>query len=138
MIIGCPECGRKNRIDLSKLPSTGQCGACGEKFGNIAVPIDADTRTFDEILRTSSLPVLVDFWAPWCGPCKRAAPEVARAAKQLGGRALVVKVDTEKNQDVAQRLGISGIPYFAVFRNGRKVAEQTGLVDANRLVALVG
>lgn len=137
MIVGCPACKKKNRIRLDRLPETGQCGACQEPFGQIAVPIDADTRTFDAILDSSALPVLVDFWAPWCGPCKQAAPHVAEAAKRLQGRALVVKVDTERNPDLSQRYGIQGIPYFAVFVNGRKTRDQTGLVDVNRLVALV-
>lgn len=138
MIVGCPACGRKNRIRLNKLPETGHCGACQEPFGQLAVPIDVDSRGFDEVVNSSSLPVLVDFWAPWCGPCKRAAPEVAKAAKQLAGRAIVLKVDTEKNPDIAQRYGIQGIPYFAVFRFGKKTRDQTGLVDARALTALVG
>ena len=137
MIVGCPSCSKKNRIDLSKLPKAGHCGHCKEPFGQIAVPIEVDTRAFDEVLKTSALPVLVDFWAPWCGPCVRAAPEVAKAAKLLAGRALVLKIDTEKHPDIAQRYGIQGIPYFAVFTGGRKTTDRTGLQDANALVSMI-
>jgi thioredoxin 2 len=138
MIVGCPECGKKNRIRLDRLPETGHCGSCQTVFGPLAVPIDVDARGFDQVLQSSSVPVLVDFWAPWCGPCKRAAPEVARAAQLLKGKALVLKVDTEKNPEIAQRYNISGIPYFAVFKFGHKTRDQTGLANAQQLVALVG
>lgn len=138
MIVTCSACGQKNRVSPGKLPETGKCGKCGTAIGSVGTPIDADTATFEAVVASSPLPVLVDFWAPWCGPCLRAAPEVARAAERLKGRALVLKVDTQAHPEVAQRMGIQGIPYFAVFRGGRKTADQTGLVDANRLVALVG
>jgi thioredoxin 2 len=137
MIVRCSQCGQKNRVSPDRLPDTGKCGACQAPIGAIAEPIDVDTRTFDAVVKNSPLPVLVDFWAPWCGPCVRAAPEVKRAAAQLEGKAIVLKVDTQAHPDVAQRLGIQGIPYFAVFSGGRKVNEQTGLVDSNRLVSLV-
>ena len=138
MIVGCPSCSQKNRIRLARLPETGTCGACKEELGQLAVPIDVDERAFDQVIQQSSLPVLVDFWAPWCGPCKRAAPEVAKAAKLLRGRAIVLKVNTEQHPAVSRRFNIQGIPYFAVFRFGKKTRDQTGLVDAKTLASLVG
>jgi thioredoxin 2 len=138
MIVTCPSCGQKNRLRLDRLPAGGECGKCQAALSAPDYPVDADPALFDAVLGASPLPVLVDFWAPWCGPCLRAAPEVAKAAKALGGQALVLKVNTEAHPAIAARFGIQGIPYFAVFRGGQKVAEQTGLVGAPQLQALVG
>ena len=138
MIVACNHCGQRNRVSPDRLPDTGKCGKCHQPMGAVSQPLDVDTRTFDAVVANSALPVLVDFWAPWCGPCLRAAPEVKAAAERLKGRAIVLKVDTQAHPEVAQRMGIQGIPYFAVFRGGRRVNDQTGLVDSNRLVALVG
>ena len=138
MIVVCSSCGQKNRVPPSRLPSAGTCGRCKAALSAPHEPIDADVGTFDKVVGESPLPVLVDFWAPWCGPCVRAAPEVKKAAAQLAGKAVVLKVDTQRYPELAQRFGIQGIPYFAVFRAGKKVGEQTGLVDAGRLVSLVG
>lgn len=138
MIVSCPSCGQKNRMNVGRLPHTGACGKCNTALPVPSTPVDVDEATFNTVMSTSSLPVLVDFWAPWCGPCLRAAPEVAKAAGQLAGKALVLKVDTQAHPAIAQRFGIQGIPYFAVFSGGKKVREQTGLVGAPQLVALVG
>ncbi len=137
MVLTCAACGQKNRVNPGKLPSTGTCGKCSAALGPLDKPVDVDIATFDAVVNGTALPVLVDFWAPWCGPCLRAAPEVARAAAQLAGKAVVLKVNTEQYPAISQRFGIRGIPYFAVFRNGERVAEQTGMVNAGRLVALV-
>lgn len=137
MIVQCEACGQKNRLVVSRLPLGGSCGKCGADLGPPKAPVDVDAKAFDAIMAASSLPVLVDFWAPWCGPCVRAAPEVSKAAVALAGRAVVLKVNTQAHPELAQRFGIQGIPYFAVFERGQKIGEQTGLVDAARLERMV-
>ncbi|HEX5434894.1 MAG TPA: thioredoxin domain-containing protein [Candidatus Angelobacter sp.] len=96
-------------------------------------PIEVDTALFDEIVQNARVPVLADFWAAWCGPCRIAAQEVARAAGNMAGQAVVVKVDTERHPDLASRFQIRGIPYFAVFYGGTPVVQQAGVVDHEQI-----
>jgi thioredoxin 2 len=130
----CKACGKKNRVKAAHLAASTRCGACKTALTPIAEPIAADAATFDEIVTGATVPVLVDFWAAWCAPCRRAAPEVARAASQMAGRAIVLKVDTDAHPEVSVRYGVQGIPNFVVLKNGRVVHQQAGLVDAAQMV----
>jgi thioredoxin 2 len=129
----CPSCGVRNRIPVARLTETGRCGKCKTELPPLREPLDADTALFDEVIRSVRVPVLVDFWAAWCAPCRMAAPEVQRAADNTAGRAVVLKVDTEAHPDLAARFGVRSIPNFVVLRDGRVQAQRAGLVNHAQL-----
>jgi len=134
----CPSCGKTNRLPYPHLNRTIRCGHCHSTLPAPSAPIDAPSAAvFDALVSQSPLPVVVDFWAPWCGPCRMMAPEVEKVAQRMAGQVLVVKVDTEAVPDLGERFGIRSIPTVAVFRSGREVAREAGARPAADIQALL-
>jgi thioredoxin 2 len=129
----CKSCGKKNRVPASHLADIGRCGFCKAPLPPLDEPLEVNSELFNEIVQNARVPVLVDFWAEWCGPCRMSAPEVARTALDMAGRAIVVKVNTERYPELASRFNVRGIPNFVVLYGGRPVMQQTGLVDHSQL-----
>src|SRR6476646_11282749 len=127
ILITCPKCGRRNRMKYEGLGKVFRCGQCKSELRPLGEPVDVHSDlVFDALISRSALPVLVDFWAPWCGPCKMVAPEIRKVASRQAGRLLVVKVNTDEVDGVGDRLGIRSIPTMAVFKDGREVARTSG------------
>jgi thioredoxin 2 len=129
----CRNCKAKNRIPVTHLADTGRCGACKTDLPPVDEPLQADAALFDEVIQNAKVPVLVDFWADWCGPCHMAAPQVAIAAGNMKGKAIVLKVDTEKYPQVSARYNVRGIPNFIVFKDGKLVNQQSGVVGHEQM-----
>jgi thioredoxin 2 len=136
MIIGCANCGTLNRVPEERLADAPVCGRCKQALVP-ATPVAVSERTFDAAVLRTELPVIVDLWAEWCGPCRTMAPAYERAAAEMNPRARFAKLDTEAAPAIASRYGIRGIPTMIVFKNGAEAARTSGAMDARSIQAWV-
>jgi thioredoxin 2 len=130
----CPHCEAINRVAHARLGDQPVCGKCDKALFE-AKPLDVNSAQFARQIGRNDIPVLVDFWAAWCGPCKMMAPAYHQAAQRLEPAMRLLKVDTEAAQDLAARYNIRSIPTLALFRGGREIARQPGAMDAGGIVA---
>ena len=133
--IVCAHCGATNRLPAARLGDDPTCGRCHQPLLTGA-PITLDDSNFDAFVQKSSLPVLVDFWAPWCGPCRQMAPQFDAAARQLKGRALLVKVNSDASPETSAKFGIRSIPTLVRLQGGAEQRRQSGALPAAQIVAL--
>jgi thioredoxin 2 len=136
MLVACPHCNSLNRVASDRLHQAPQCGHCHQSLF-VGKPITLSTANFDKHAVRSELPLVVDFWAPWCGPCLAMAPQFEAAAKALDPQVRLAKVDTDAEPALGSRFGIRSIPTMLLFRDGREVARQSGAMTSAQIIAWV-
>jgi len=138
VLAGCASCGKTNRLAYAHLNRPTRCGHCHASLAAPSAPVDASSAAaFDALVTQSPVPVLIDFWAPWCGPCRMMEPEIEKVAQNMAGQLLVAKVNTEAIPDLGERFSIRSIPTMALFRQGREVARTSGAMPAAGITAFV-
>jgi thioredoxin 2 len=135
MEVACSSCSTLNRVPARRLLDRAKCAKCKAALLPLAVPVSvASARDFEELVRDATVPVLVDFWAAWCGPCRMVAPEMAKVARQRANGVIVAKVDTEALPAVAERFAIRSIPTMILFRGGTETRRLSGAMPATEII----
>jgi thioredoxin 2 len=138
VIVQCPDCRQKNRLSYDRLSGSVRCGRCKSELTAPSEPIEIEhSGDFDRLVAQAAVPVVVDYWAPWCGPCRMVAPELKKVAARRAGSLLVVKVNTDQLSDLGERFGIRSIPTLAVFLDGREISRTAGARPAPEIEAFV-
>lgn len=134
VLIACPQCGRRNRLTYENLGQTFRCAQCQTELKPVDETVEVGSEAvFNALIGRSALPVLVDYWAAWCGPCKMLAPELSKAAKEGAGRWIIAKVNTEESPALASRFRVNALPMMVLFQEGRETGRQPGVLSATAI-----